>query len=161
MTLARAFVRLVQSLIIHSSSVLLASQALAGIAEIVRITSGQFLPLQIADRLGDYIVGKAIETIEIEKYISQYNDAVEDKVYTHGGKVDYVVDNLQEYTSKKGIKLNTVAIEDIYAPSEDADNNILAYVAAKNLKRPGCVYKECDIASTKTDKLKTVVCIFS
>lgn len=88
----------------------------------------------MADKLGDYIVGTAIETIEIEKLISQYNDAIVDEVYTYGGKVDYVVDNLQEYIQKKGVKLNTVAIEDIYAPSEDADKNVLAYIVAKDLQ---------------------------
>lgn len=61
---------------------------------IAQITSGQLLPLRMADKLGDYIVGTAIETIETEDLISQFKNVIVDEVYNNEEKVDDVVDNL-------------------------------------------------------------------
>ena len=90
-------------------------------------------PLLMADRLGDFIVGTAVETIETEKLISEFEQVIITDVYENDQPVDSVVNNLQEYIQSKGIQLNTVVMEDVYADSEVATRNVNAWLSAKNI----------------------------
>ena len=83
--------------------------------------------------MGDYIVGTAIETIETEKLISEFQNTVIEDVYGKDKKVDDVVENLQEYIQKKGVQLNTVVVEDVYRPSDTAKKNVVSWRHAKDL----------------------------
>ena len=90
-------------------------------------------PLLMANKLGDFIVGTAVETIETEKLISEFEQVIVDDVYENDKPVESVVDNLQEYIKAKGIQMNTVVMEDVYADSEVARNNVATWITAKNL----------------------------
>jgi hypothetical protein len=61
-------------------------------------------PLLMADKLGDFIVGTAVETIETEKLISEFEEVIINDVYENDKPVDSVVNNLQEYIQAKGIQ---------------------------------------------------------
>lgn len=90
-------------------------------------------PLLMADRLGDFIVGTAVETIETERLISEFEEVIITDVYENDKPVDSVVNNLQDYIQSKGIQLNTVVMEDVYADSEVASRNVSAWLSAKNI----------------------------
>ncbi|KAF9530874.1 hypothetical protein CPB83DRAFT_809736 [Crepidotus variabilis] len=100
---------------------------------LAQITSGRMFPLLMADKLGEYIVGTAIETIETEKLIAEFENVIVDDVYNNDKKVDDVVGNLQDFIKKKGIQVNTVVVEDVYNPSDTAMKNVFAWAGAKNL----------------------------
>ena len=81
-------------------------------------------PLLMADKLGDFIVGTALETIETEKLVSQFEQVILDDVYDQDKPVDSVITNLQEYIKSKGIKVNTVVVDDVYTSSRKAAENV-------------------------------------
>ena len=87
----------------------------------------------MADKLGDFIVGTAIETIETEKLISEFEEVIINDVYEKDKPVESVVNNLQEYVQTKGIQMNTVVMEDVYADSAVARENVSTWVGARNL----------------------------
>jgi C4-type Zn-finger protein len=91
-------------------------------------------PLLMADKLGDFIVGTAVETIETEKLISEYEQVIIDDVYENDKPVESVINNLQEFMQSKGIQLNTIVMEDVYADSEVAKRNVTTWLTAKNLE---------------------------
>jgi hypothetical protein len=74
-------------------------------------------PLLMADKLGDFIVGTAVETIETEKLISEFEEVIINDVYENDQPVDAVANNLQEYIQARGIQVNTVVVEDVYDDS--------------------------------------------
>ncbi|SRR6266540_5671026 len=90
-------------------------------------------PLLMADKLGDFIIGTAVETIETEKLISEFEQVIIDDVYSNEKPVDSVVNNLQEYIKSKGIQVNTVVVEDVYNSSPTAKNNVAAWAASKTV----------------------------
>ena len=89
-----------------------------------QITSGRMLPLLMADKLGDFIVGTALETIETENLVSQFEKVIVDDVYDKDKPVELVVGNLHEYIKSKGIKVNTIVMDNVYASSERAMENV-------------------------------------
>jgi hypothetical protein len=90
-------------------------------------------PLLMADKLGDFIVGTAVETIETEKLISEFEQVIVDDVYENDKPLESVVNNLQEFIQAKGIQVNTVVMEDVYAENEVATSNVATWLTAKNL----------------------------
>jgi hypothetical protein len=89
--------------------------------------------LMMADKLGDYIVGTAIETIETEKLIKEFENVIVDDVYGAGTSIEKVTNDLQEKLNEKGHKLNTMAVDNIYneTPVTKANTNI--WYSAKNI----------------------------
>ena len=87
----------------------------------------------MADKLGDYIVGTAIETIETEKLIKEFENVIVDDVYGGGTSIDKVTSDLQEKLNQKGSKINTIAVDNIYneTPVTKANTNI--WHSAKNI----------------------------
>ena len=87
----------------------------------------------MADKLGDYIVGTAVETIETEKLIKEFENVIVDDVYGAGTSIDKVTNDLQEKLNEKGLKLNTMAVDNIYneTPVTKANTNI--WYSAKNI----------------------------
>lgn len=98
-----------------------------------QITSGRMFPLLMADKLGDFIVGTALETIETEKLVSQFEQVIVDDVYDRDKPVESVVTNLQEYIKSKGIKVNTVVVEDVYTSSKKAAQNVHAWAMSPTI----------------------------
>ena len=87
----------------------------------------------MADKLGDYIVGTAVETIETENLIKEFENVIVDDVYGAGTSIDKVTSDLQEKLNQKGHKINTLAVDNIYneTPVSKANTNI--WYSAKNI----------------------------
>ena len=87
----------------------------------------------MASKLGDYIVGTAVETIETEKLIKEFENVIVDDVYGAGASIDKVTSELQEKLDQKGFKINTMAVDNIYneTPVTKANTNI--WYSAKNI----------------------------
>ncbi|KAJ3499131.1 hypothetical protein NLJ89_g10132 [Agrocybe chaxingu] len=85
---------------------------------LAQITSGRIFPLTMADKLGDYIVGTAIETIETENLIGEFEKVIVDEVFAKDAPVESVVDNLQEFMKSRGVQINSVTVEGGYAETE-------------------------------------------
>jgi len=100
---------------------------------LTQITSGRVFPLLMADKLGDFIVGTAIETIETEKLISEFEQVIVNDVYNNDKPVGDVMGNLQDFIKAKGIKINSVVVEDVYAPSAAATANVNHWYSAGKL----------------------------
>ncbi|KAF8960694.1 hypothetical protein BDZ97DRAFT_1289607 [Flammula alnicola] len=104
-------------------------------AALTQITSGRVFPLLMADKLGDYIVGTALETIETEKLISEFEQVIVNDVYGNATPVEKVTENLQEYLKAKGTKINTMAVDDVYVGSAAAMNNVALWGGAENIAK--------------------------
>ncbi|KAF8192923.1 elongation factor-2 kinase [Pholiota molesta] len=100
---------------------------------LTRITGGQVFPLLLANQLGDFIVGTALETIETEKLIEEFEQVIIDDVYSNAMPVEKVADNLQQFMQAKGKKINSVVMEDVYVKSEAAMGNQRAWSSASTL----------------------------
>lgn len=100
---------------------------------ILLLHSGKMFSLMMAEKLGDYIVGTAVETIETEKLIKEFENVIVDDVYGAGASIEKVTNDLQEKLNEKGVKLNTMAVENIYneTPTTKANTNI--WYSAKNI----------------------------
>ena len=87
----------------------------------------------MADKLGDYIVGTAVETIETEKLIREFENVIVDDIYGSGTPIDKVTNDLQEKLNNKGSKISTMAVDNIYneTPLTKANTNI--WYSAKNI----------------------------
>jgi hypothetical protein len=88
----------------------------------------------MADRIGDYIVGTALETIETEKLITEFQQVIMQDVYDNDTPVYQVVNNLQEQIQSKGIQMNRVEMEDVYSPSSVAEQNVTTWLMSKNVQ---------------------------
>lgn len=99
----------------------------------------------MADKLGDYIVGSAVETIETEKLIHEFEQVIVDDVYNKDKSVDTVASNLQEYIKSKGIKMNTVVVEDVYNHCPTAMSNVAAWAGSKSVGVARETVKEASI----------------
>ena len=95
--------------------------------------SGKIFSLMMASKLGDYIVGTAVETIETEKLIKEFENVIVDDVYGAGTSIDKVTSDLQEKLDQKGFKINSIAVDNIYneTPVTKANTNI--WYSAKNI----------------------------
>lgn len=80
----------------------------------------------MADKLGDYIVGTAVETIETEKLIKEFENIIVDDVYSAETPIEKVTNGLQERLHQKGLKINTMAVDNVYneTPVTKANTNI-------------------------------------
>jgi hypothetical protein len=97
------------------------------------ITSGRMFPLLMADKLGDFIIGTALETIETEKLVSQFEQLIVDDVYDNDKPIESVVSNLQEYIKSRGIQVNTVVMDDVYSSSKKATENVQTWTLSPSI----------------------------
>ncbi len=103
----------------------------------------------MADKLGDYIVGAAVETIETEKLINEFEQIIVDDVYNKDQSLDTVASNLQDYIKSKGIQLNTVVVEDVYTPSATARSNVSSWASSKSVGAARGMIREASIGIVK------------
>lgn len=87
----------------------------------------------MADKLGDYIVGSAIETIETEKLIQEFEHVIVNDVYGAETPIDKVMDDLQEKLRQKGMKINTMAVDNIYNETAETRTNTNIWHSSKSL----------------------------
>ncbi|KAF9474652.1 hypothetical protein BDN70DRAFT_884582 [Pholiota conissans] len=90
---------------------------------LTEITSGQMFPLLLANQLGDYIIGTALETMETEKLVEEFEHIIIDDVYSKDMPVEKVAENLQQFMESKGTKINSVVVDDVYTKNETAMQN--------------------------------------
>jgi len=90
-------------------------------------------PLLMADKLGDFIIGTALETIETEKLVSQFEQLIVDDVYDNDKPIESVVGNLQEYIKSRGIQVNTVVMDDVYSSSKKAMENVQTWTLSPSI----------------------------
>ena len=101
---------------------------------LVQITAGRIFPLLKADKLGDYIVGTALETIETERLIGEFEQIIVNEVYENNNSIDAVTENLQQKMQERGSKINSINIENAYDETEDSKANVGIWQAATNIK---------------------------
>ena len=95
--------------------------------------SGKMFSLLMADKLGDYIVGTAVETIETEKLIKEFENVIVDDVYGGGTSIDTVTSQLQEKLNKKGRKINTISVDNVYNETSVTKANTNIWYTAKKV----------------------------
>ena len=88
----------------------------------------------MADKIGDFIIGTALETIDTEQLISEFESAIMKDVYENDTPVHEVVNNVQERIRSQGIQMNSVVMEDVYSPSSVAEQNVTTWLMAKNVR---------------------------
>jgi len=99
----------------------------------ILIHSGKIFSLMMADKLGDYIVGTAVETIETEKLIKEFEHIIVDDVYGGATPFYQVTNNLQETLQKKGSQINTMAVDNIYNETAETRANTNIWHSSKNI----------------------------
>lgn len=89
----------------------------------------------MADKLGDYIVGTAIETIETEKLIGEFEQVILNDVYTNATPIADVAQNLQTFMQERGVKINTIEVQNVYNETPATKQNVAYWGAAENLSK--------------------------
>lgn len=97
------------------------------------VISGRVFPLLMADKLGDYIVGTVVETIETERLIEEFEKVIVDDVYNKAKPMEAVTQNLQQFIADRGIKMTSMKVEDIYTHSAEAERNRATWGSAPSL----------------------------
>ena len=87
----------------------------------------------MADKLGDYIVGTAVETIETEKLIKEFEHVIVDDVYGTETPIEKVTKELQERLHDKGLKINTITVDNIYNETSETRANTNIWYSSKNI----------------------------
>jgi hypothetical protein len=91
------------------------------------------VPLLNATQLGDYIVGSAVETIETEKLIGEFQSVILEDVYGQGKPIEEVMNNVQAQLTERKVQIQTLNVEDVYAPSAEAQHNVNVWSSAASL----------------------------
>lgn len=77
----------------------------------------------MADKLGDYIVGTAVETIETEKLIGEFEQVIVNDVYENDTSIEAVTERLRKQLDERGSKINTIDVENVYNFNAAASKN--------------------------------------
>jgi hypothetical protein len=65
--------------------------------------SGQLVPLLNASQLGDYIIASALETIETEELLAQFQDLILENVYGQGQGIEEVAQQVQQQLQQQQV----------------------------------------------------------
>jgi len=99
-----------------------------------KITSGRIVPLTDASKLGDYIVGSAVETMETEKLIGEFEKTILDDVYRQGKSIEEVTANVQQQMASQNVQINTMLLDNTYANTERSDANVAIWMSAVSIQ---------------------------
>ena len=99
----------------------------------VPIYRGKMLPLTMAHKLGDYIAGTAIETVEAEELIKQYQSKIVDNVYGQAKDLDEVVAEMHKALQEKKVQMSSVQTENAYVSTSAAMTNKAAWMSSKKV----------------------------
>jgi hypothetical protein len=105
---------------------------------ICQICRGRMIPLLNASQLGDYIVGSAVETVETEKLIGEFQSVILEDVYGQGKPIEEVMKDVQAQLSKRNVQVQTLNVEDVYEPSAEADHNTHVWASAETVPSARC-----------------------
>ncbi|KAH6909938.1 hypothetical protein BKA70DRAFT_180435 [Coprinopsis sp. MPI-PUGE-AT-0042] len=100
---------------------------------LTEITSGRMVPLLNASQLGDYIIGSALETLATEELIAQFQDTILEDVYGQGKSVEEVIERVQQQLAQQKVQMQTLQVDDVYAPSKEAEANVFSWKNAGKL----------------------------
>ncbi|KIM43735.1 hypothetical protein M413DRAFT_26047 [Hebeloma cylindrosporum] len=100
---------------------------------LTEITSGKLFPLTLADRLGDYIAGTAIETIETEKLISEYSKDVVENVYGQSRPIEEVMDDVHAKLQGRNHQMCSMTVENPYRQSNTAETNVARWKSSNKV----------------------------
>ncbi|KAH6874240.1 hypothetical protein BKA70DRAFT_1129210, partial [Coprinopsis sp. MPI-PUGE-AT-0042] len=100
---------------------------------LTRITSGRMVPLLNASQLGNYIIGSALETLETEELLAQFQDTILEDVYGQGKSIEEAVESVQQQMAEHGVQMQTLQVDDVYAPSKEAEANVFSWKNAGKL----------------------------
>lgn len=87
----------------------------------------------MADKLGDYIVGTAVETIETEKLINEFEHVIVNDVYGTETPIDKVTNHLHEVLQQKGTKINTMTVDNVYNETPETKSNTNVWHSSKSI----------------------------
>lgn len=79
--------------------------------------------LTMAEKLGEYIAGTAIEALETEKLIQEYKSEVVKNVYGQAQSIEEVMDNVHSKLWERDLKINTIHVDNVYNQSAVAQIN--------------------------------------
>ncbi|KAH6874238.1 hypothetical protein BKA70DRAFT_261074 [Coprinopsis sp. MPI-PUGE-AT-0042] len=100
---------------------------------LTEITSGRMVPLLNASRLGDYIVGSVLETLETEELLAQFQNIVLEDVYGQGKSIEEVIERVQQQLAQQQVQMQTLQADDMYIPSSVAEANVATYINSENI----------------------------
>ena len=89
----------------------------------------------MADKIGDYIIGTVVETIETEKLIGEFGQIILNDVYSNATPTADVAQKLQASMKEKGVEINTIEVENVYNETEASKKNVASWGTAENLKQ--------------------------
>lgn len=101
------------------------------------------LPLVNASQLGDYIVGSAVETMETEALVNEYQSEILEGVYGQGKPLDEVMQKVEEQMASKATMVNTFNLPPMYAPNDSADASAQVWSGSTNLSAARSACKVC------------------
>lgn len=81
------------------------------------------IPLVNAFQLGDYIVGSAVETMETERLVDEYEEQIAEEVFVQGKPLEEVVQRVQERMTSAKENVTPLEVEDCYNPSPNAQSS--------------------------------------
>ncbi|KAH6874237.1 hypothetical protein BKA70DRAFT_1449576 [Coprinopsis sp. MPI-PUGE-AT-0042] len=116
-----------------SSMFLTSALAHGSIVNVHLNSSGRMVPLLNASQLGDYIIGSALETLATEELIAQFQDTILEDVYGQGKSVEEVVERVQQQLAQQKVQMQTLQVDDVYAPSKEAEANVFSWKNAGKL----------------------------
>ena len=120
---------------------------------LTQITSGRMVPLLNASQLGDYIIGSALETLETEELIAQFQNTILEDVYGQGKSVEEVVEKVQQQLQQQQAQIQTLQVDDVYAPSAQATANVASWASAGKLGEARGLVREVQGARMKQEYL--------
>lgn len=87
----------------------------------------------MAEKLGDYIVGTAIETIETERLIAEYEEVIVDDFYGSETPMEQVMGKIHSKLADTGVQINTLNVENIYNESPQSTSNTNVWLNAPTI----------------------------
>ncbi|KAF8154515.1 hypothetical protein B0H34DRAFT_716831 [Crassisporium funariophilum] len=101
---------------------------------LTELTNGRMLPLMMAERLGDYIVGTAVETIETENLIGEFRKIIVDDVYGKATPLETVMENIQQRVNERGGQINSIQVDNIYNETVETRRNVNVWHKAQSVQ---------------------------
>ncbi|KAH6909943.1 hypothetical protein BKA70DRAFT_180529 [Coprinopsis sp. MPI-PUGE-AT-0042] len=95
---------------------------------LTQITSGRMVPLLNASQLGDYIIGSALETLDTEELLEQFQDTILENIYGQGKNIEEVIEGVQQQLEQRHVRVQTLQVDDVYAPSKKAEANVATWM---------------------------------
>jgi hypothetical protein len=91
------------------------------------------LPLTKASRLGDYIVGSAVEAIEMEELVKQAASEIVNDFYDKSMPLEILIEEVHNKFRTKGMRMQRMDGQDEYQVSSAGETNINAWKEAETV----------------------------